>query len=213
MVCPGRAERVVLVIDWLAMSGGFCRPPRGPETAVRGQYSAIFCTILNMRPISICLLAIWLCCLATPASALPTAPLQVLNTYIEGSGRCSENLVEWNRKYNARTVAGEVSRIFYYRAIALQEWGPCGRPYFKKVFSELQKIWLIFAKGIVTEAEITAKEAEVINLLFSALAAGSEGGQMVEHYEQQTNWRLMNLEPERHYFNCTFFADKPYCTD
>lgn len=166
-----------------------------------------------MRPISICLLAIWLWGLATPAAALPTAPLQVLNAYIEGSGQCSENLVEWNRKYNARTVAGEVSRVFYYRAIALQEWGACGRPYFKKVFGELQKIWLIFVQGKVSEAEITAKESEVINLLFSALEAGSEGGLMVERYEQRTNWRLMNLVPEQHYFNCTFFAEKARCAD
>lgn len=166
-----------------------------------------------MRPISICLLAIWLWGLATPAAALPTASLQVLNAYIESSGQCSENLVEWNRKYNARTVAGEVSRVFYYRAIALQEWGACGRPYFKKVFGELQKIWLIFAQGKVSEAEITAKESEVINLLFSALEAGSDGGQMVERYEQRTNWRLMNLVPEQHYFNCTFFAEKARCTD
>jgi hypothetical protein len=166
-----------------------------------------------MRFISICLLTAWLWGLATPAGALPTAPLHVLNAYIEGSSQCSEQLVEWNRKYNARTVAGEVPRIFYYRAVALQEWGACGRPYFKKVFGELQKIWIIFGRGGVTEAEVTAKEAELFNLMFSALEAGSQGGEMVERYEQLTTSRLMNLVPERQYFNCTFFANKAKCTD
>ena len=166
-----------------------------------------------MRMISIGLLAIWLWSFAPVASALPTAPLQVLNAYIEGSGQCSPGLIEWNRKYNARTIAGEVSRVFYYRAVALQEWGACGRPFFKNVFSELQKVWIIFARGQVSEAEITAKEAELINLLFSALAAGEQGGQLVQHYKQRTTWRLLGLEPARQFFNCTFFAEQVHCID
>lgn len=170
-------------------------------------------SILNMRLISTCLLAAWLWGLAAPAAALPTAPLQVLNAYIEGSGQCSSSVVEWNRKYNTRAIAGEVSRVFYYRVVALQDWGACGRPYFKNVFNELQKIWLIFGQGRVSEADAIAKEAELINLLFTALEAGSRGGQLVQHYEQLTHSRLMNLEPERQYFNCTFFADQARCVD
>lgn len=166
-----------------------------------------------MRLISICLLAVWLGAFAQPAAALPTAPLQVLNTYIEGNGRCSEDLIAWNRKYNAGTIKGEVSRIFYYRAIALQEWGDCGPRYIRKVFGELQKVWLIFARGYVSEAQIEAKEAELINLLFSALAAGKAGGDLIQRYEERTEWRLMQLQPERHYFNCTFFGEIPKCDD
>lgn len=166
-----------------------------------------------MRLTPVYLLAIWLGAVATPAAALPTAPLQVLNAYIEASGNCSPNLVEWNRKYNARTITGEVLRTFYYRAISFQEWGACGRPYFRNIFSELQKIWLIHALGRASEAEVEAKEAELINLMFAALTAGNEGEQMVQNYEQQTTARLMGLVPERQFFNCTFFAKQPKCTD
>lgn len=160
-----------------------------------------------------CSLVLWLGALALPAAAIPEAPLLVVNAYIEGSGECSPDLIGWNRKYNGRTISGEVSRVFYYRAIGLQEWGPCGRPYFKKIFEELQKIWLIFNRGEVSEKEVAAKEAELVNLLFSALAAGDQGGELVERYVQTTSWRLFNLVPERQYFNCTFFGDKPRCSD
>jgi hypothetical protein len=160
----------------------------------------------------VCWLILWLSTISYSfATSLPIAPLLVLNAYIEGNGRCSTELIEWNRKYNARTIAGDISRVFYYRAISFQEWGGCGQPYMKIVFAELQKIWLIFNQGIVSEAEIEAKEAELINLLFTALASGTNGNELVQRYEQRTHSRLMGLEPERQYFNCTFFGDQPQC--
>lgn len=116
-----------------------------------------------------------LCGGSAPANAVSTAPLLAINAYIEGSGNCDERVVNWNRKYNARTISGEVSRVFYYRVIGYQEWGNCGRPYFKEMFGELQKIWLIFENGRVSEAEIEVKESELINLLFAALNAGDRG--------------------------------------
>ncbi|MGE5471416.1 MAG: hypothetical protein ACM3X0_11515 [Bacteroidota bacterium] len=165
----------------------------------------------RLRP-GLCCLAISLLGIASPAAAVPsTAPLAILNAYVENNGRCPDDLIAWNRKYNARTIAGEVSRIFYYRAIGNQEWGACGRPFFKSIFSELQKIWLVFAQGDVTEAEIEAKEDEIFNLMFAALAAGSEGGELVQRYEQRTTSRLMSQTPERQYFNCTFFGDRVRC--
>jgi len=154
-----------------------------------------------------------LLCGGSASAAVSTAPLLALNAYIEGSGNCDERAVEWNRKYNARTIAGEVSRAFYYRVIGYQEWGDCGRPYFKDIFGELQKIWLIFGKGRVSEAEIEAKESELINLMFAALKAGNRGGALVQRYERQTTIRLINLVPDRQYFNCTFFGDNAQCTD
>jgi len=167
-----------------------------------------------MRPFSAILLVSLFCGCLAPASAVSSAPLQVLNAYIEGSrSSCDERLVEWNRKYNARTIAGEVPRVFYYRVIGFLDWGDCGRPYFKDIFSELQKIWLIFGKGLVSEAEIEAKESELINLLFAALDAGSQGAALIQRYERQTTARLLKLEPERQYFNCTFFGEKARCTD
>jgi hypothetical protein len=159
------------------------------------------------------LLAIWLGLVATPALAQQAAPLQVLNAYIEGNDQCSADLIRWNRKYNARTIAGEVPRVFYYRAIGFQEWGACGRPYFKNIFSELQKIWLIHAAGQVSQAELDTKEAELFDLMFAALAAGDRGAAMVERYEQQTTARLMNLVPEHQFFNCTYFGQQPKCMD
>lgn len=166
-----------------------------------------------MRPISAHLLAICFCALAAPAAALPTAPLEVINAYIEGDGRCSSDLIAWNRKYIARAITGEVSRIFYYRVVGLQEWGGCGQPFVKKVLGELQKVWIIYGQGKVSDAEIEAKEAELIDLMFSALAAGSKGGDLVQRYEQQTTSRLMRLEPEHQFFNCTFFGKLPKCAD
>jgi len=166
-----------------------------------------------MRAISSYLLAICLCALAAPAIALPTAPLEVLNAYIEGNGHCSPDLIAWNRKYIARAITGEVSRIFYYRVVALQEWGDCGQPFVKKVFGELQKIWIIHSQGKVSDAEAESKEAELIDLLFSALASGNKGGDLVQRYEQRTTWRLMRLEPEHQFFNCTFFGERPKCAD
>ena len=166
-----------------------------------------------MRFNSILLLAIWLFGVSPPASALQAGPLQVLNTYIEGSGRCSENLIEWNRKNNARAISGEISRVFYYHVIGFQEWGACGQPFMKEIFSELQKVWLIFSRGLVSETAAETKEAELINLLFAALRAGDQGNELVNRYIRQTTSKLMNLEPERQYFNCTYFGDQPVCSD
>ena len=149
---------------------------------------------------------------ATAAHALPAEPLLILNAYIESNPHCSDAIVEWNRKYNARTIAGDALRTFYYRVISFQEWGGCGRPFFKPIFSELQKTWLIYAAGRVSEAEADAKEAELINLMFAALRAGDDGAAMVAHYEQDTTARLMRLVPEHLYFKCTFFGDKAACT-
>lgn len=168
---------------------------------------------LKMRLFPAIFLVSLLCGGSAPASAVSTAPLLTLNAYIEGSGHCDERVVEWNRKYNARTIAGEVSRVFYYRVIGFQEWGDCGRPFFKDIFNELQKIWLIFAKGRVSAAEIEAKENELINLMFAALNAGNQGSALIQRYERQTTARLMNLVPERQYFNCTFFGENVQCTD
>ena len=166
-----------------------------------------------MRSYSIYLLATWLLGFSLPANALQAAPLQVLNAYIEGNARCSENLVEWNRKYNARAISGDVSRVFYYHVISFQEWGQCGQPYMKEIFSELQKSWLIFSRRHVSEAAAETKEAELIGLLFAAIRAGEQGNELVNRYIRQTTSKLMNLEPERQYFNCTYFGDQPACTD
>ena len=130
-----------------------------------------------------------------------------------GNARCSENLVEWNRKYNARAISGDVSRVFYYHVISFQEWGQCGQPYMKEIFSELQKSWLIFSRRHVSEAAAETKEAELIGLLFAAIRAGEQGSELVNRYIRQTTSKLMNLEPERQYFNCTYFGDQPACTD
>jgi len=154
-----------------------------------------------------------LCAGSATANSVSTAPLLAINAYIEGSGNCDERVVNWNRKYNARTISGEVSRVFYYRVIGYQEWGNCGRPYFKEMFGELQKIWLIFENGRVSEAEIEVKESELINLLFAALNAGDRGSELIQRYVQVTTVRLNNQVPERQYFNCTFFGEKAQCTD
>jgi hypothetical protein len=140
-----------------------------------------------------------------------TTPLHLINGYIESAGDCSERIVEWNRKYNQKAISGEVSRIFYYRVISFQEWGPCGRPYFKNIFNELQKIWGIYSTNQVTDAELAAKEAELLKLFFAALAAGNQGAEMVARYEQDTAWRLTQLIPDRQFFNCTYFGDQPKC--
>ena len=166
-----------------------------------------------MRLKPILLLAIWLSSFSMPATALQAAPLQVLNAYIEGNKHCAENLVEWNRKYNPRAISGEVSRVFYYHVINFQEWGQCGRPFMKEVFSELQKTWLIFSRGLVSEAAAETKEAELIGLLFAALRAGDRGDELVNRYIRETTSKLMNLVPERQYFNCTYFGEQPVCSD
>lgn len=166
-----------------------------------------------MRLRYLVLLVIWLFGLSAPALAISSAPLHIINAYIEGSGRCSRNIIEWNRKYNGRAISGDVSRVFYYHVISFQEWGECGRPFMKEVFSELQKTWLIYSRNLVSEAAAEAKEAELIDLLFAALRAGDQGHDLVNRYIRQTTSKLMNLEPERQYFNCTYFGDQPICSD
>lgn len=159
------------------------------------------------------LLFIWLCGLSAPALALNEAPLRILSSYIESNANCSEQITDWNRKNGKRAIAGEISREFYYRVLGFLDWGACGRPYFKPVFIELQKAWTIYSNRRVSEAEYTAKEAELINLLFSALQAGDAGEAMVRRYEQSIAAKLIRLEPERQFFNCTYFGDQPKCTD
>lgn len=165
------------------------------------------------RLLPVALLLAGLCGLSTPARALDDAPLRILSSYIESNNNCSEQIVEWNRKNGKRAIAGEISREFYYRVLGFLDWGACGRPYFKPVFVELQKAWTIYAKHRVSEAEYDAKESELINLLFAAIRAGNGGEAMIRRYEQNIAARLIRLEPERQYFNCTFFGDQPRCTD
>jgi len=147
------------------------------------------------------------------AAAVSNAPLYALNAYIEGSGACSPQLVEWNRAYSGSAIAGETSRGFYYRVLGYMEWGSCGRPSFRPVLAELQKVWNIFSKGRVTEAEFEAKEAELIKLLFAAPEDSQRSEQMVQEYEATTAVRLLKLVPTRQYFNCTFFGEKARCVD
>jgi hypothetical protein len=165
-----------------------------------------------MRYATIALLLAWLCSHALPAAALSDAPLRVLTSYIESNARCSEQISEWNRKNGSRAVNGELSRDFFYRVLGFLDWGDCGRPYFKPVFIELQKAWKIYAQGLVSEQAYEAKETELINLLFAALRS-ADGSALVQRYEQRITGKLMRLEPERQYFNCTYFGDDPKCTD
>lgn len=165
------------------------------------------------RLIPFALLLTWLCALSAPALALNEAPLRILSSYIESNPNCSEQITEWNRKNGRRAIAGEISREFYYRVLGFLDWGACGRPYFKPVFIELQKVWMIYSKHLVTEAEYNAKEGELINLLFSAIQAGDEGEAMVRRYQQNIAAKLIRLEPERQFFNCTYFGDQPKCND
>lgn len=158
-------------------------------------------------------LLIALYCSAPPALALNEAPLRILSSYIETNYNCSEQITEWNRKNGKRAIAGEISREFYYRVLGFLDWGACGRPFFKPVFIELQKAWAIFAKQRVSEEQYNAKESELINLLFAALQAGDAGEAMVRRYEQTMAAKLIRLEPERQFFNCTYFGDQPKCTD
>jgi hypothetical protein len=165
-----------------------------------------------MRYATIALLLTWLCSHALPAAALSDAPLRVLTSYIEGNVRCSEQISEWNRKNGSRAVNGELSRDFFYRVLGFLDWGECGRPYFKPIFIELQKAWTIYSKGLVSEQEYAAKESELIDLLFAALRS-EDGSALVQRYEQRIAAKLIHLEPERQYFNCTYFGDQPKCSD
>jgi len=165
-----------------------------------------------MRKTPIILLSIWLFAYAQPADALSDAPLRVLTSYIENN-RCGEQITEWNRKNGSRMLNGELSRDFFYRVLGFLDWGECGRPYFKPVFIELQKAWKIYSKELVSEQQYETKEAELIDLLFTALRAGSGGEALVKAYEQRIAAKLFRLEPERQYFNCTYFGELPKCAD
>ena len=165
------------------------------------------------RLIPFALLLAWLCAFSAPVFALNEAPLRIISSYIDTNPNCSVQITEWNRKNGSRAISGELSRDFFYRVLGFLDWGECGRPYFKPIFIELQKAWKIYSKGLVTEAEYEAKEAELINLLFAALRAGDDGAAMVKRYENRIAAKLIRLEPERQYFNCTYFGDQPKCTD
>lgn len=158
------------------------------------------------------LLGIALSASAFGAGAASDAPLLAINAYIEKSGNCSADFLAWNRRYGPRAIAGETTRTFYYQALSFHDWGLCGRPFFRAIFSELQKIWLIHAKGLVSESEAETKEVELVNLFFAALES-SKGNEMVRSYEARTAARLANLVPEKQFFNCTFFGQQAYCTD
>ncbi|RIX46052.1 MAG: hypothetical protein D3M94_10070 [Rhodocyclales bacterium GT-UBC] len=146
---------------------------------------------------------------AWPASS---APLLAINAYIEKNGDCSADFLAWNRRYSPRAISGESTRTFYYQALSYLDWGRCSRPFFRAIFSELHKVWLIRAKGYVSEEQAEAKEAELINLFFSALD-NDQGNDMVRNYEARTAARLSRLEPEKQFFNCTFFGQQAYCAD
>lgn len=165
------------------------------------------------RLIPFALLLVWLGAFSAPALALNEAPLRIISSYIDSNPNCSEQITEWNKKNGKRAIAGEISREFYYRVLGFLDWGACGRPYFKPVFIELQKVWMIYSKGLVSEAEYNAKEGELINLLFAAIQAGDQGEAMVRRYQQNISARLIRLEPERQFFNCTYFGDQPKCND
>lgn len=165
-----------------------------------------------MRQIALALIIFGLAAAARPAAALTDAPLRVLTSYIENNSRCSEQISDWNRKNGKRAVSGELSRDFFYRVLGFLDWGECGRPYFKPIFIELQKAGKIYGKGLVSEQEYEAKEAELINLLFAALRS-DDGGALVRRYEQRIAAKLIRLEPERQFFNCTYFGEQPKCMD
>lgn len=155
----------------------------------------------------------WLWGQANLASAVSNAPILALSSYIENSRNCSQRVVEWNREYSRSTMSGETGRDFYYRVLEFQDWGPCGRPFFRPVLWELRKAWGIYSKGLVTEAQLEAKEAELINLFFAALRDEKRGSQIVKAYEARTAGRLIDLENPKQFTSCTFFGDEPRCME
>lgn len=159
------------------------------------------------------LLALYLCGQASFANALSDAPLQALGAYIDNTPTCSPQLVEWNKKYFPKTLAGETPRNFYYRVLNTLDWGRCGRPFFKILLEELQKAWLMHFQQRVSDAEYEAKEAELINLFFAALEDGKQGEQRVRDYEANAMARLLAVKPSRQYFDCLFFGEKLVCLD
>ena len=166
-----------------------------------------------MRSTSKRLIAAWLWLAAGSAAALSDAPLLALNAYFENTAQCSDIVRDWNRKYVKETLAGQTSRGFYYRVLGYIDWGLCNQPYIRPLFAELQKAWGIYEKGLVSEPEYTAKEAELISLFFAALREGKNGERFIQEYEANTASRLFDLAPSRQYFNCTFFGGWPRCLD
>lgn len=146
------------------------------------------------------------------AWAVSTAPMQMISDYIEHSG-CSEALVAWNREYLPRALSGETPATLYYHTLSIRDWGPCGRPYFTRIFSEFQKIWRIYGRGHVTVAQLEAKEVELVKLLLDSVKAGSKGKELVDRYEQGISFKLMALTPDRQFFNCTYFGNEPRCEE
>lgn len=163
--------------------------------------------------VPVALLIICLSGYSNAAFALNDAPLRILSSYIESNPNCPEQITEWNLKNGKRAIAGEIPRDLYYRVLGYMDWGTCGRPYFKRIFIELQKVLMIYSKGLVSESDYNTKESELINLLFASMQAGEQGEAMVRRYEQNISARLFRLEPERQYFNCTYFGEQPKCTD
>lgn len=161
----------------------------------------------------VCFAVFWLLGHISLAEAVSDAPLRTLNAYIEGNSDCSEQLADWNRKYGPKAVAGEMSREFYYRVLGFLYWGKCGRPFVKDILGELRKVWTIYSKGLVSEAEFEAKEAELINLFFAALRDEAHGQEMVNAYVGRITTWLINLDAPKQYYNCTYFGDQPRCLD
>ncbi len=159
------------------------------------------------------LLALLLCGQVSLANALSDAPLQALGAYIDNTPTCAPQLVEWNKKYFPKTLAGETPRNFYYRVLNTMDWGRCGRPYFKFILEELQKAWMMHFQQLVSDAEYEAKETELINLFFAALEDGKHGEQRVRNYEASAMAKLLAVKPARQYYDCLFFGEKLVCLD
>lgn len=166
-----------------------------------------------MRPLLLALGLMTLSPAGISAPLVSPAPLLALSQYIDKEGACSESVMEWNRRHLGKVVSGESSRSFYFRAITFQNWGSCGQPFQKRVFSELQKSWQIFSLGKVTVQQYESKEMLLINLLLAALRAGADGESLVVRYEENVSSRLFELVPDLQYFNCTYFGDDPRCID
>lgn len=148
-------------------------------------------------------------------TGLPLAdgPLLALGAYIELSGNCDGDLVEWNRTNLGKARRGEITRSAYYRLLGYLAWGPCGRPYFATILDELQKAADIHAEGLVSAPEFERKEAELVNLFFAALQDEKNGDALVRTYERTMAARLTGLAQPRQYFDCTFFGDEPQCRE
>lgn len=169
--------------------------------------------IFKMHLLRPYLLLLWLATHAPLAAAVSDAPLQAINTYIEHTGNCPAQLVEWNRRYSKETLTGATTRDFYYRVLSFSDWGDCGRPFLRSILVELQRAWIFFTKGIVSEVEFEAKERELVELFFAAVKDGKQGASMVRAYEAAIAARLNDLDPPRQYFSCTYFGQRPYCLD